>query len=268
MTRRIPGCPARVPLLVALGLALAGPVCTAAQAPARLLVTVVDPGGAPVAGLGPADFTLRVGDAAREIQAVAPVMTTAQVVAIFEGLAATQRQTNAALTGFIANLDEESVVDMQSVEGNLDAAIVEAVEDLHARAATRPVIVMLGQESKMVPSELQSSQVRGKRQAADLSGDLERLEQLLSEHGILFYGVSVTEVSLTNLEAIAAATGGRFAVIPEPTALADTLSAIGRELGTQYVVTYASAPGDEATPRLDVTRPGHTVRIAPIAPTH
>ena len=78
----------------------------------------------------------------------------------------TQRQLNAGIARLIGALDDESILDMQSVDGELDAAIVEAVNDLHARGAPRPVIVMLGQASEMARSELQSSQVRGRRRAA------------------------------------------------------------------------------------------------------
>ena len=169
-------------LTVCLGATLQG---TAGQTPARLLVSVLDADGAPVTGLTREDFTLRLDGAVREVISVEPAGQTVQVVAIFEGLAATQRQTSAAITSFIASLDGDSIVDMQSVDGELDAAIVEAVGDLHARGASRPVIVMIGQATAIVPSELRSSQVRGKRQAADLSGDLDQLARLQAEHGIL-----------------------------------------------------------------------------------
>jgi hypothetical protein len=259
----------RLLLLTALTLTAAEvPSIAAGQTQAQLIVTVVDTTGAPAPGLDREDFRLHMDGTAREVLSVEAVEPIAQVVAIFEGLAATQQQTSAALTSFITSLDDDSIVDMQSVEGDLDEAIVEAIEDLHARGASRPVIVMLGQGNKIVPSELQSSQVRGKRQAADLSGDLDRLHQLLAEHGIIFYGVSVTEVSLANLEALAEATGGRFEVIPEPARLDATLTAIGRELGTQYLVSYAADAGDATPAMLEVTRPGLTLRATPMRATH
>jgi len=255
--------------LTALIICLMGALPVAAgQSPAQLLVTVLDADGTPVAGLTPEDFTLRLDVTEREVVSVEPMGPTVQVVAIFEGLAATQRQTSAAITSFIASLADDSVVDMQSVDGKLHPAIVEAVDDLHARGASRPVIVMLGQATEIVPSELQSSQVRGKRQAADLYGDLAELSRLLAQHGILFYGVSVTEVSLANLRALAAGTSGRFEVIPAPTGLGDTLTGIGRELGTQSLVSYTSGPATGTLPLLEVTRPGLTVRAAPFGPTH
>ena len=254
-------------LLTALSIGLVNTVPVAGgQSPAQLLVTVLDADGAPVAGLTQADFTLRVDGAERDVLSVEPVGPTVQIVAIFEGLAATQRQTSAALTSFIASLDDESIVDMQSVDGQLDAAIVEAVADLHARAVSRPVILMLGQATEIVPSELPSSQVRGKRQAADLSGDIDQLGRLLAEHGIVFHGVSVTEVSLANFEGLATATGGRFQTIPAAADLSDTLTGLGRELGTQYLVSYTAIDG--TPPDLGVTRPGLRVRAAPLAATH
>ena len=266
MTR---GTRTRAVLLTALQIGLVGTTPVgAAQATTQLLVTVVDADGAPVAGLAREDFTIYLDGTEREVVSVEAMPPAVQMVVIFEGLAATQRQTSAAITSFIASLDDTSSVDMQSVDGTLDAAIVEAIDDLHARCASRPVIVMIGQATEIVPSAFQSSQVRGKRQAADLSGDLGRLGRLLAEHGILFHGVSVTEISLANFRALAAGTGGRFEVLPAPAGLRDTLTNIGRELGTQYLVSYVSDPATGTRPMLDVTRSGLRVRAAPFEPTH
>ena len=236
---------------------------TFAQSPARLIVTVVDEGGAPVAGLTREDFTVRAGGVELGVVDVEPAPPAVQIVAIFENLAVTQRQLNAGIGRLIGALDDDSILDMQSVDGELDAAIVEAVNDLHARGASRPIIVMLGQASEMARSELQSSQVRGRRRAADLSGDVDGLVDLLTAHGVLFSGVSVTDVPLPNFERLAAATGGRFERLAEPAALGDTLAGIGRELGTQYLVSFL--PGDAGTPapRVDVRGDGLSARAAP-----
>ena len=258
------------PLALLLAGALVGVVVpvAAAQSPLQIRVTVLDAEGTPVAGLTREDFALRLNGVERDILAVEPVAPVVQVVALFEGLAATQRQTSAALTSFISSLDDDSIVDMQSVEGRLDAAIVEAVDDLHARGVSRPVIVMIGQATEIVPSEFQSSQVRGKRQAADLTGDLDQLGRLLAAHGILFHGVAVTEVSLANFQTLAAGTGGRFEVMAAPAGLSETLTGLGQELGTQYLVSYMSEVAAGTGPVLDVRRPGLRVRSAPFAPTH
>ena len=236
---------------------------TFAQSPARLIVTVVDEGGAPVAGLTREDFTVRAGGVELGVVEVEPAPPAVQIVAIFENLAVTQRQLNAGIGRLIGALDDDSILDMQSVDGELDAAIVEAVNDLHARGASRPIIVMLGQASEMARSELQSSQVRGRRRAADLSGDVDGLVDLLTAHGVLFSGVSVTDVPLPSFERLAAATGGRFERLAEPAALGDTLAGIGRELGTQYLVSFL--PGDAGTPapRVDVRGDGLSARAAP-----
>ena len=262
-------CSPAIPLVGAL-LGVAVP-SAAAQDPVQFLVTVLDADGVPVTGLTRDNFTLRLDGVEHDVVGVAPVEPAVQIVAIFEGLAATQRQTSAALTSFIASLDADSIVDMQSVDGPLDAAIEEAVADLHTRGASRPVIVMVGQATEIVPSEFQSSQVRGKRQAADLSGDLDELGRLLAAHGIQFHGVSVTEVSLANFQTLAAGTGGRFEVIAAATELGATLTRLGQELGAQYLVSYASTAATAAELVLDVidaTRPDLTVRPTPFAPTH
>ncbi len=262
MTSTLSSRPSNVALVV-----LAVVVQTAlAQAPARLLVTVVDEDGTPAAGLSREDFTVSAGGVKLDLVDVTPTPPAVQIVAVFDNLAVTQRQLNAGIARLIGALDGESILDMQSVDGELDAAIVEAVNDLNARGAARPVVVMLGQATEMARSELQSSQVRGRRRAADLSGDLDGLSDLLAAHGVLFSGVSVTAVPLPNFERLAAATGGRFERIEAPAALGDTLAGIGRELGMQYVVTVAPVDAEGPTPRVDMRRDGLSARAAPYPP--
>ncbi len=239
-----------------------------AQTPTRLLVTVTDQDGAAVAGLTREDFAARAGEVELDVVDVAPASPAVQIVAVFDNLAVTQRQLNAGIARLIGALDDESILDMQSVDGELDAALVEAVDDLHARGAARPVVVMLGQATEMARSELQSSQVRGRRRAADLSGDLDELADLMADRGVLFSGVSVTSVPLPNFERLAAATGGRFDRIEDPAALGDTLAGIGRELGAQYVLTLAPGAEEVPTPRVDVRGDGLDARAAPFAPRH
>jgi hypothetical protein len=232
-----------------------------AQPATRLLVTVIDDTGAPVPGLSRDDFTVRRDDGPLELTAVEPAPTTVQVVVIFEGLAVSQRQLTSALTRFIGSLDDESIVDMQSVDGELDAAVLEAIEDLTARAARRPVILLLGQASEMARSELQSSQVRGRRRAADLTGDIDHLAAHLIERGILFYVVSAAQTPLANLERLSATTGGRLHVLDSPEALGATVESIGGELSAQYLLSLSPSAG---TATFDVTV-GHpsaaTVRV-------
>ena len=239
-----------------------------AQSPVRLIVTVVDENGAPAAGLTREDFTVRAGEAELEVLDAEAASPAVQIVAVFDNLAVTQRQLNAGIARLIGALDDESVLDMQSVDGELDAALVEAVDDLHARGAARPVVVMLGQATEMARSELQSSQVRGRRRAADLSGDLDGLADLMAARGVLFSGVSVTSVPLPSFERLAAATGGRFERIEDPAALADTLAGIGRELGMQYLLTLAPGAEEAPTPRVDVRGDGLDARAAPFEPRH
>lgn len=250
-------------LTLLLALVIQAPL---AQAPVRTIVTVVDRDGAPVAGLTREDFSVRAGEVELEVVNAEPVPPAVQIVAVFDNLAVTQRQLNAGIAGLIGALDDESVLDMQSVDGELDAALVEAVDDLHARGAPRPVVVMLGQATEMARSELQSSQVRGRRRAADLSGDLDGLADLMATRGVLFSGISVTAVPLPNFERLAAATGGRFERIEDPAALGDTLAGIGRELGTRYLVTVAPGGADNAALEVSMRRDGLSARAAPYAP--
>lgn len=262
MTSIFSARPAAAALLV---LPLLAPAALA-QSAGRLLVTVVDGGGAPVAGLTRDDFTVRAGGVELEVVDAAPAPRAVQIVAVFENLAVTQRQVNAGIGRLIGALDDESVLDVQSVDGPLEDAIAAAVRDLRARGASRPVVVMLGQASEMARAELPSSQVRGRRRAADLSGDVDGLADLLAAHGVQFSGVAVTGVPLPNFERLAAATGGRFERIEDPAALGDILFGIGRELGTQYLVSVAPGAAETPAPRVEVRGGGLRARAAPFAP--
>ncbi len=260
-SRRIAAC---LVLAVAFGF---GPLHGAgAQAPATFIVTVADENGAPAVGLARGDFAVSAGGVELEVVDVTPASAAVQVVAVFDNLAVTQRQLNAGIARLFGALDDESVLDMQSVDGALDAALVEAVNDLHARGVSRPVVFMLGQASEMARSELQSSQVRGRRRAADLSGDVDGLADLLTSRGVLFSGVSVTTVPLPNLERLAAATGGRFERIESPAALADTLASLGRELAGQYLVSVAPGGAVATAPLVEPRANGLSARAAPFAP--
>ena len=266
MTQQPTATPLARSLVLALTVLMLAPV--SAQAPAHLRLTAIDADGVAVNGLTREDLTLRSNDVELDVISVAPASPTAQIVAIFEDLAVTQRQLNDAIAQFIGSLDETSTIDMQSVDGRLDDAITLAVGDLHARAASRPVIIMMGQASEIAPSELPSSQVRGRRRAADLSGDVPALAQLLANHGILFYGVSVTNVELPNFQTLAASTGGRFERLPDSTRLNETLTGIGLELGSQLLISYVPNGETDIFPNLEINRSDVTVRAAPVELTH
>ena len=240
----------------------------ARQASEMLLVTVLDDAGAPVAGLTPDHFTVRRNGVELEVLSVEAASSTVHVIAIFEGLAVTQRQLTSTLSRFIGNLDDDSIVDMQSVESGLDTAIVEAIEDLHARSTSRPIVLLLGQASEIAPSSLQSSQVRGRRRAADLTGNIDQIAALLQEHSILFYGISVTDVPLNNLEHLADKTGGHFHVIAASDALEETAAHVGLELGAQYVLSLSASSSIGPMPQVSVRDPRLTVRAGRHASEH
>lgn len=239
-----------------------------AQTTSQLLVTAQDINGNYITDVRADDLRLQRNGSPTTIVDVIARPSEVQVVVIFEGLAVTQRQLNAALAAFIGELHIESVVDMQSVEGELDTAVVQAIEDLHARDVARPVIVMLGQASEMARSDLQSSQVRGRRRAADLPGDLELMQQQLADHGISLYGASVTEVALERFEGLARTSGGRFAVIDNPDDLANTLVTLAQEISSQLLVTYEEDRGYVTPPELASTRSELQVHAIPFSPAH
>ena len=252
-----------LPLLASPGTAQPAP-----ESQAYLRLTALDPAGNPVNKLTLDELTLRLNGDELQALSIQPIAPTTQIVAIFEGLAVTQRQLNGAIGQFIGSLDDTSTLDMQSVDGNLDAAIIEAIDDLHARGARRPVIVLMGQPSEMAPSALQSSQVRGRRRATDLSGDIDALGQLLTDHSILFYGVSITDAELPQLQALAAHTGGRFERLPDATRLNAVVSSIALELSTQHLISYMPTESTDTFPNVELARPGLVIRTAPAKLTH
>ncbi|MEE2638203.1 MAG: hypothetical protein VYE68_13355 [Acidobacteriota bacterium] len=256
-------CPRLTPVVVLILVTAAVPVV--AQTRSQLLVTAVGSDPGPVDHLTPADFVLSVGGVELEVGDVEPLSDAVQIVAVFEDLAVTQRQLNDALAQFIDHLDDETLLDMLSVDGTVDAAIIEAIDDLNTRRVPRPVIVMLGQASEIAPSELPSSQVRGRRRAADLTGNVDQLAELVTDQGILFYGVSITDVALPSFERLARAGGGRFIRLEDPSTLSEALAAVAFELESQYIVSYM-APPSTPLPDLEPARPGLRLRVAPFVP--
>ena len=237
-----------------------------AQSTSQVLVTATGTDPGPVDHLTPADFAISVDGVELGVVDVKPLAAAVQIVAVFEGLAVTQRQLNGALAQFIGNLDDETLLDILSVDGTVNAAIIEAIRDLDTRGAPRPVIVMLGQASEIAPSELPSSQVRGRRRAADLTGNIDQTAQLLTTHGIIFYGVSITDVALPNFERLARTTGGTFIRLEDPRILSDALAAIAFELESQFLVSY-TVPPSTSLPMLAPSRPNLRLRVAPFEPT-
>ena len=93
--------------------------------------------------------------------------------------------------------------------------------------------------------------------AGDLEGDVGAAERALVDAGALFYGISVTNVALPQLEHLSAITGGRFEVVAGADEVVAELTGIAEELAGQYVVSYAPPPA--AATRIDVAATGSVV---------
>ena len=251
--------------LVALYVETLGPRLAGQESTRQIVVSVLDERGAPVTGLTVQDFTLRVDGMQREVVRVDPASDPIQMAVLFEGLAATPQQTSAAVSMLTELLSNGSEVDVLTVRDDLEAAIDDAVDDLVARAAPRPVIVLLGQVQTLRRPLLSTPQVRARGVAGDFGGDVDLLARRLSESGTMFFGVSVTEGTLDRLQQLARMTGGRFELIPTAGGLVERVRGIALELSHQYVLSYMPIVSTSGYLQLElaVARQGLTVRWAP-----
>ena len=252
-------------LLVALSMGTIGPRLAAQETGQQVVVSVLDERDVPVTGLTVQDFRLRVEGTQRDVVRVEPASDAMQVAVLFEGLAATPQQTSAAVATLTELLGSGSEVDVMTVRDDLEAAISDAADDLAARAAPRPIIILLGQVQTLRRPLLSTPQVRARGVAGDFRGDVDLVARELSESGTMFFGVSVTEGTLDSLQQLARMTGGRFELIPTAADLADRVSGIARDLSHQYVLSYepvASRSDRLQDVELVVAREGLDVRWA------
>ena len=182
---------------------------------------------------------MRAGEVALDVVDAAPMPPDVQIVAVFDNLAVTQRQLNAGIASLIGALDDESILDMQSVDGELDDALVEAVNDLHARGAgpSRRRHARPGQRD----GPLGAAVLAGARPAARGGPARRRRRTRGPAHrprrGVLRGSPSPPFPSRTSSGSPPTPAAASSASTSRPT-LGDTLAGIGRELGMQYLVTF------------------------------
>ena len=227
-----------------------------------VLLTAVDASGTPLEALTADEVALSAGGRELGIVEVVPASADVQVAIIFEGLAASPSLVSEAITTFSSELSADSAVDVFTVSEDVLAVVDEAVADFQARQATRPVIVLLGQPQSLNQSRLGLTIARGV--AGDLDGDTTDLAARLETDGVIFYGVSVTDLPLDGLVRLAASTGGRFEIIPTSGQVVDRLRGIARELAGQYVLSYDGPAASRSDLTVTVDRPGVTVRLSSV----
>lgn len=167
-------------LAFALAAALAGGTAADAQSvERRMVVSVLDDDGAPVAGLRPADFAIREDDAAREILRVEPAGGNRQIAILVDTSEAALRMVSDFRRGLSTFIDEmregnrlslisfggppriliETTDDAERLQDGIDRvfpqtgqaaymldAIYEVAQGFARRRAERPVMVVLTAE--------------------------------------------------------------------------------------------------------------------------
>jgi hypothetical protein len=256
-----------------------------------MYVSALDDAGAPVPGLGPADFVVREDNMAREILKVEPAAASMQIAVIVDTSQAARNdisQMRTSLPGFVATLTGAepknevaliaigerptvftnytfSTIELQKGIDRIWAAqgsgayfldgMIEVCQGFKKRAATRPVIVaILGEGPEF--SNRQYDQVLAPLRAT----------------GAAFHAItlgrpsgSISDEARNRglvLDQGPRQTGGRREELLTPMALDGKLKLLADEITHQYKVTYARPqtliPPEKVT--VAAAKPGITVR--------
>ncbi len=246
---------------------LAPSVVGAQQARERqLLVTVLDSAGAPVTGLGPADFIVREDDVTREVLSVRRATMPMQIAVLVDtSTAATTHmgEMRDAVARFADALQGEHEFTLISfgerptirVEPTTDRerfkagvfrllpvddsgqvlleAIVETARGFEKREATHPVLVVVATEG----DEFSNQHYLSVLEALEESGT--RLYALELETNTSDPLDSATQYRGLVLSSGPERTGGRWVRLLTDTAFADRLEDVAVELSNQHLVEYA-----------------------------
>jgi len=282
-------------VLALLAAVLAWPGGLGAQAIQRsLYVSVVNQAGAPVPDLAPTDITVREDNMAREVLRVAPADEPMQIALLVDTSSAAHENIShyrSALPPFVTALTNptasgaknqvaliaigerptiiteytSNLADLQKGINRLWAlqdtgaylvdAVLEVVQGLKKREATRPVIVAVTQEGIEFSSR-HYDQVLGP----------------LRDSGAAFYALMLGQPSGSNSDEARSrnivtdegprTTGGYREQLLTPMALAPKLKLLADQLTHQYLVTYAHPQSLIPPERVTVTaaKPGLTAR--------
>jgi VWA domain-containing protein len=278
-----------------LALALAAGALVRAQANQHAMyVSVVDEAGAPVAGLGPADFVVREDNVAREVLRVAPADDPMQIEILVDNSQAARdyiADLRAALPEFVdlllapndagkknevglvalgerPTILAEPTFDRATLKKGIDRlfalpgsgnylldGIIEICQGFKKRGAARPVIVAITTEGPEFSSR-----------HFDLV--LEPLHDTATAFHVVVVGPLSSDTSddarnrSIVLDQGPATTGGRFEHILTSMAVGGKLKQIANEITHQYRVTFARPqsliPPSRTT--VSTTKPGLTAR--------
>ncbi|MGC4083551.1 MAG: VWA domain-containing protein [Vicinamibacterales bacterium] len=285
-----------VAALLLAGLAVL-PVVLRAQAQQRsVYASALDEKGAPVSGLGPADFVVREDRVAREILNVAPASDPMQIALLIDNSQAADpyvRDLREGATAFINAIAADPTGAKHQVAvitiGERPTINTDYTTDLR-RAVTgaQRIFATPGSGAYLLDGIIETSEAITKRQSprpvivavitagVDLSDRvyqsvLEPLKESGAALHVVVVGRPVTDDTdrMMVLDVGTRDTGGRYDTVLTGTALTPRLKQLGEELTHQYKVTYAHPetliPPDRIT--VSAARTGLTVRGIAEKPT-
>lgn len=271
------------------------PICVvAAETPRTVYVTVTDDSGAPVAGLGAADFVVKEGGKERRVASAQPASVPMRLTLAIEERLIVDGQTRLAIWEFIKRvagratirlitigLRPETVVDYTGDPNVLVAAInklslnpnrisnlaegvLEIADSLAKAPPRRPVLVLVA--------------VSGGQSGVDSELVLDRIRQ----SGAMMYAATVAETQAevgpgmlmdqSGREQILGdgpkQSGGRRVEVHATSSFPQALRQFASDLLAQYVLTYDLPEGVKPDKRLSVSvkRRGVTLRAPSVIP--
>ena len=276
---------------------LAAPDALVAQTPQRAVyVSVTDPAGNPVPGLGPSDFIVREDNVSREVLSVAPVdepMQLAVLLDISQAAEAFVRDYRNALTAFITAVTNDttpkgkhqialvgiagrptilrdyssdptpllksaqSVFSMPDTGTYLLDGIIETSQGIAKREATRPVIVAIITEGP----ELSNRPYDLVLQTLTASGAALHVVKVGSPRNNSYDRAMVIDQGTRT-------SGGRNEDLLASTALPNMMKKLAADLTHQYRVTYARPQTliQPETVTVAAAKPGLTARGTAVRP--
>ena len=293
-------------VLASLVIATASAVTTPARAQAeerQMIVSVFDASGAPVGGLGPADFIIREDGAVREVLRVGPAPDGRQIALLVDTSQAARNATQefrGGVTAFIeamqpgneisiigfggrprilaeatSDLDRlregvNSIFGFQSEAAYLLDALAETARGFERRGADRPVIVLLMTEG-LDYSNMDSRPVL---RQIDEGGIAMHAVVLRGRPNLAQSDPSMSRSELQNrllerdmvLDRGTTSSGGYRHDLQTASGARVVMQRVATELRSQYLVTYARSGALVPPDRIeaDVTRDGMTARGTPV----